>query len=352
MKKTLLTCVLTTLSISAFAAPFDSIPPIDSSDWAVNPVTLGMTAEQFIEAESLNFMAGMAARNGINQWFHFTSLAAAEDRWVVSPNNDVIYSLIIVDASKGFTLELPDTGDRYISVQIISQEHMSTQFKGAGTYRFTGKEFEGSHVVVGIRVGTDGSKEDIKTIVEKIQPQMKLIANSNQPVPSFDRDTLMKVRAGLMAEYDKMDDTFGLMTDKVTKVKDWERFVYAMAGAWGLSEDQYAMYIPYALKGVKASECYVATYPQPKVKYFWSITAYNHDKYLMSNQSNIVNTGNVKLNKDNTFTVHFGACDGVKGVKNHIMTTEDNWSFLMRAYGADVEAFKHYQMPDVQKVVK
>ncbi|WP_253275920.1 DUF1254 domain-containing protein [Vibrio vulnificus] len=102
MKKTLLTCVLTTLSVSAFAAPFDSIPPIDSSHWAVDPVKLGMTAEQFIEAESLNFMAGMAARNGINQWFHFTSLATAEDRWVVSPNNDVIYSMIIVDASKGF----------------------------------------------------------------------------------------------------------------------------------------------------------------------------------------------------------------------------------------------------------
>jgi hypothetical protein len=45
----------------------------------------------------------LAPRKGINKFFHFTSLAKADDKWVVSPNNDVIYSMTIVDASKGFT---------------------------------------------------------------------------------------------------------------------------------------------------------------------------------------------------------------------------------------------------------
>ena len=60
---------------SAIAAPFDSIPPIDSTAWTVNPADHGMTAEAFIRAESLHFMKGMAGREGINNFYHFTSLA-------------------------------------------------------------------------------------------------------------------------------------------------------------------------------------------------------------------------------------------------------------------------------------
>lgn len=361
MKKTLLAGFITALTCNAAIAmsnstpydntPFSSIDPIDSSSWTIDPVKLGMTAEQFLESESLHFMTGMAARNGMNEFYHFTTLAKAEDKWVVSPNNDVIYSMITVDVSKGFTLELPEAGDRYITAQIVSQEHISTQLVGGGTYTFTGDEFKGSHVAIGIRVGTDATKADIDYIVEQLHPKMKLTAASSEPVPAYDKEKLLTVRTALMEEYNKLPDTFGLMTDDVKKVTDWERFTYATAGAWGLSENQFAMYAPYSLTDAKADECYVATYKQPKVEGFWSITAYNFDKYLMANEHNVVNSGNVTLNDDATFTVHFGACDDVEDIKNYLITTEDNWGFLMRAYGADVEAFRNYDMPEIVKAM-
>lgn len=331
-------------------APFANITPIDSSQWVVDPAKFGMTAEEFIRAESLQFMTSMEKREGINNFFHFTSLAKAEDRWVVSPNNDVIYSMAIVDASKGFTLTLPDTGDRFITAQIVSEEHMSHQLVGGGVYKFTGKEFNGSHVAIGIRVGTDASVEDVKYIVEKLQPQMQVVANSKQPISGYDSKTLLKVRAALMTEYNKLDDTFGQMQNDVKKVTNWEKFTYATAGAWGLAEDKYAMYLPYNLKGAKKDTCYRATYMQPKVDQFWSITAYNREKYLMSNENNIVNTGNAKLNEDGTFTVHFGskaACNGASNIKNFILTTEDDWGFLIRAYEPDIAALERYKIPEL-----
>ncbi len=344
--------VLVLPAVGAIAVPFDSIPPIDSSGWAVNPVKYGMTAEVFIRSESLNFMKGMAARKGINHFYYFTSLAKTEDKWVVSPNNDVIYSMGIVDASKGFTLTLPETGERFITAQIVSEEHMSHQLVGGGVYKFTGKEFNGDHVAIGVRIGTDATKKDVEYIVNKLQPQIKVVANSANPVPDYDEKTLLKVRAALMTEYNKMKDIFGLMTDDVRKVKDWERFTYATAGAWGLSEDKYAMYLPYNLSDARKDTCYTATYTQPKVGQFWSITAYNNEKYLMSNEHNIINTGNVVLNDDGTFTVHFGpkSCMTRKDVKNFILTTEDNWGFLMRAYEPDVEAFRAYKIPEIKPV--
>jgi hypothetical protein len=113
------------------------------------------------------------------------------------------------------------------------------------------------------------------------------------------------------------------------------------------------MYAPYSLPNAMANTCYVATYEQPVVSEFWSITAYNNEKYLMANEHNIVNTGNATLNDDGTFTIHYGskeACEGVEEIKNFILTTEDNWTFLMRAYEPDVEAFYEYKMPEIQPV--
>ncbi len=163
-------------------------------------------------------MKGMASREGINNFFHFKSLAKAEDKWVVSPNNDVIYSMAIVDASKGFALTLPDTGDRFITSQIVSEEHMSHQLVGGGVYEFTGEEFKGSHVAVGVRVGTDATPSYVEYIVEQLQSQMKVDSAANADVPAYNEAALLKTRAALMIEYNKLENTFGLMTDDVSKV--------------------------------------------------------------------------------------------------------------------------------------
>lgn len=360
MKKFIVASITSAILVSTLTAcntqdstPFSSIPAIDSSSWSVDPNDYGMTPEQFIRAESLHFMSGMSKRNGINNFFHFTSLATAEDKWVVSPNNDVIYSMAIVDTSKGFTLTMPDTGSRFITAQIVSEEHTSRQLVGGGVYTFNADEFNGSHVAIGIRVGTDATAEDVAHIVEKLQPQMKVNASANDEVSSYDEETLLTVRNALMNEYNKLDNTFGVMTSNIDNVTDWEKFTYSTAGAWGLSEDKYAMYVPYNLTGAKSTVCYTATYEQPKVDQFWSITAYNNEKYLMSNENNIINTGNAVINDDGTFTVHFGskeACNGVEEIKNFILTTESDWGFLMRAYEADVESFKKYKLPEINTV--
>ena len=64
MKKILIPFALTA-SLSAFA----EIPEIDSSKWKTDPVNFGMTAKEFIQAESRAFISNFIARIGINQWF-------------------------------------------------------------------------------------------------------------------------------------------------------------------------------------------------------------------------------------------------------------------------------------------
>lgn len=349
MKNIIAAMIIVTASFNVQA----EIPEIDSSKWKADPVKHGMTAKEFIQAESRAFISTFIGRNGINEWFHFQALANKDDKWVVSPNNDTIYSISAVNATDGFTLVVPDVGDRFVSTHIIGENHMSPFYLyGGGTYKFTRDQFESDYVAIGIRMGTNGTPEDVKHIVEDLQPQYKILnANPADTMVRPDTEKMLKVREAMIVQYDDLPDTFGVMVDHTSKVTDWEKFTYATAGAWGLSPDHTAMYAPYTLDGVKGGKCYTATYPAVPVDAFFSITVYGQDKFLMADHDNIVSSNqNAIVNEDGSFTVVYGDMDcKVKG-KNFLYTPEDNWSFLMRAYKPNVEKFKVYSMPEIKDV--
>jgi len=345
--------VMISLTIVASINAYAEIPEIDSSQWKTDPVKYGMTAKEFIQAESRAFISNFIGRNGINNWFHFQALANKDDTWVVSPNNDTIYSIVAVNAKDGFTLVVPDVGERFVSVHILGENHMSPFYLyGGGTYKFTRDQFESDYLALGIRMGTDGTPEDVKHIVNDLQPQYKILhADSSDTMTRPDTEKMLKVREAMIKEYDSLPDTFGVMVDHTSKVTDWEKFTYVTAGAWGLSPDHTAMYAPYSLDNVKGGQCYTATYPAVPVDAFFSITVYGQDKFLMADHDNIVSSNqNAVVNKDGSFTVIYGNMDcKVKG-KNFLYTPQDNWSFLMRAYKPDVSKFSNYELPEIQAI--
>ena len=109
------------------------------------------------------------------------------------------------------------------------------------------------------------------------------------------------------------------------------------------------MYKRYRLENVKGGDCYIANYPGVPARAFFSMTAYGPEKYLMSNENNIVppNRG-IVLNDDGSFTVASGDKDCRDLARNFLYTPEDGWSFLMRAYRPDVEAFRAYKLPAIK----
>jgi hypothetical protein len=103
----------------------------------------------------------------------------------------------------------------------------------------------------------------------------------------------------------------------------------AAAGGWGLFPEWDATYLNYS-GGHDCRVCHRATYPVPENGAFWSITAYDSDGFMESDK-NIVNSSNVKLNADGTFTVYFGAAETCGEAPNRLDTTA-GWHFLMRIY--------------------
>lgn len=338
--------------MGANTRPAEDFDVNDPNDWPVKFSEYGFTTDSYAQAESYTFINNFIKRSGVNEFFHFKTLARAEDHWVVSPNRDVLYSMGPVDTTDDFTLVIPETKDgRFVSYQIVDANHFTpVQGYGAGEYFFPKGTFDTPHVAIGVRVIVNPTDEsDIAYVANDVQPGVKVIAASTENhIPDIDTDSMLKLRKALLPYYAKLPNTFGGMTKDASGVTDlWFRML-CTAGAWGLSEDKYAMYRPYG-PGLKAGGCYKATYQVPVNDAFWSMTMYDADNYLVSDDANMLGMYNTNFNDDGTFTVYFGSAEDCGDVPNHLDVSDD-WSFLLRAYKPDVEAFKNYQMPDVERV--
>ncbi len=337
----------------SIGAAHAKLPDIDSSAWAADPVNYGMTAAEYINAEAHAFFAEFIGRAGINRFSHFKTLATPDDTWVVSPNVDTLYSVGIVNVTEGFTLEIPDTGERFLSIQITDENHITPlHLYGGGVRKFTADQFETDYVGIGLRIGTDGTPEDIATIVETIQLRTRITgAKEVDSLPRPDLSAMLRVREPMIVQYSKLPNTFGVMQAHTKDVGDWEVFTYSTAGAFGLSMDEHAMYAIYTPEGALGGECWIGNFPRVPAEEFFSVTVYGPDKFLMTNENNIVSSIRGAVTEpDGSFTVVFGGEQCRDKASNWIHTPKDGWSLLLRAYRPQVEAFKAYPMPALRRV--
>jgi Protein of unknown function (DUF1214) len=209
---------------------------------------------------------------------------------------------------------------------------------GNETYEIPVANFFGMHVLprdtkylgVGVRIQVFNPKdEDEVALINKLQDQFIIKANSADPLPKFKWD-LQSLKA-LTVQYEKESTQYsswkGMMGPR-GQVDEKTRHI-AAAAAWGLFPEWDATYLNYS-GGHDYRVCHQAAYQVPENDAFWSITVYGNDGFMKSDK-NIVNSSNVKLNADGTFTVYFGSVETCGDRPNRLDTTE-GWNFLMRIY--------------------
>ncbi|WP_257969085.1 DUF1254 domain-containing protein, partial [Vibrio parahaemolyticus] len=252
---------------------------------------------------------------GSNKWFHFPGLTPLDNQTVVRMNRDTIYSTYIADLSKGGTITIPNTGDRYISVMVVQNDHYIDQvFSKAGTYEINSQT---DFAMIAARVQIDPNDPADLQAVKDIQSKLKVttVSHNDHVMPDYNMDQLISIRNALTKEGSKFGSLKNMQGGHGQV--DPKMHMYGTAIGWGLLPDNEAQYFSYYSKGDVAdpANCSQATYQPPKVlgNGFYSLTVYNSQGYIGFDKA-VLNKNNIDYNDDGSFTVNYGNCP--KDAKN------------------------------------
>jgi hypothetical protein len=293
--------------------------------------TREVTQQTYCRAETdRTFYNATQLTGGVNNLFSFRNVTPLDRQTVVRMNKDTLYTVALVDTSKGATITVPEMpAGRYFSVLLIDNDHYCAGvIYASGTHALPQ---DTKYLAINIRIQLlhPDDPEDIK-LVNQLQDQFVIKANSADPFeePNWDKQSL----AALSAEYNKEFAMFDLYPEgwmgKRGAADEATRHI-GCAGAWGLFPNEDAVYINYN-GHMSADKCHTATYQVPENNAFWSITVYGADGY-MNSVNNILNAANTQMNADGTLTVHFGSQAACGDVPNRLDVSE-GWNFLMRVY--------------------
>lgn len=289
-----------------------------------------VTPETYIRAETdRQFSEIVQMAGGVNRFFHFRKPTPLDKQNIVRMNRDTLYSMAVVDTSQGATITIPELPkERYASVFLVDNDHYCPfVIYESGKHELPR---DTRYLGVGVRIKVFNPKDEEEIVlVNKLQDQFVIEAGSADLPPPLRWD-VASLKA-LTEQYEKEGTAYasykGMMGPR-GKVDEQTRHI-AAAAAWGLFPEWDATYLNYS--GSHDIQLgYKATYPVPENQAFWSITIYGKDGFIKS-ENCILNSSNVKLNPDGTFTAYFGSKELCGDVPNRLDVTE-GWNFLMRIY--------------------
>lgn len=127
---------------------------------------------------------------GINQLHSNRTPTPIDKQNVIRMKRDTLYSLGVINISKGATITLPDTGKRYMSLMIINNDgYVNEVFYGGGTYQLSMDKFDTPFVGVVIRTLANPEDAADLAIAHKLQDQIKVTAGADEPfvLPNYDK---------------------------------------------------------------------------------------------------------------------------------------------------------------------
>jgi hypothetical protein len=310
-----------------------------------------VTIENFIRAESDSYFAGFANNGSFGKFIHLRELVPADSRGVIRPNRDTLYSGALFDLDAGpVTISLPDAGNRYMSMQVIDEDHFSQAVVyGAGSFTFpAGKAFT-RYIQVVVRTLVDPTNRNDLEQVHALQDAIKVSQNSpgRFEVPNWDQASRRKVHDALLVLGETMDTRrmFGTK-DQVDPV----RHLIGTAIGWGGLPEMDAFYLavtPAMNDGTTIHRLKVKDVP---VDGFWSVSVYNAEGYFQPNEYNAYSLNNITASKDadGSVTIQFGGCDGKTANCLPIMS---RWNYTVRLYRPRAEILDgKWTFPEAQPV--
>jgi hypothetical protein len=296
-------------------------------------MAITVSNDNFVRAETDRMFAGLqAAAGGVNEWNHYREPTPIDKQTIIRMNRDTLYSLVVVDASKGVTLIVPESGERYLSVMVIDEDHYIKRiFHEPGTYTLTAEEIGTPYAALGARVLLDETDPGDLDRVHAIQDGFSIEAASSEPfvMPDYDESSFTAAREAILDEIRRVGlagGTHGMFGDK--DEVDPQQHLLGTAAGWGGLPETEAFYVAEAPNLPVGA--YQLTAKDVPVDAFWSVSLYNAAGFFEQNSLGAYSVNSVTgvKNDDGSVTVRFG---GDESLPNCLPLTE-GWNYLVRMY--------------------
>ncbi|GAB2520715.1 DUF1214 domain-containing protein [Nocardia heshunensis] len=307
-------------------------PTTTATNYPLNqPITV--TADNFVRAETDREFAALVKKGGLGVFDHNRGLAPIDAQSVIRLNRDTLYSSAVIDLDAGpVTVTLPDSGKRFMSMQVIDEDEYTPEvIYTPGRYTFDRKKIGTRYVLLGIRIFADPNNPADLDAVHGLQDAIKLeqTAKGTFEIPQWDTASQDTVRNALLTLAATLPNTNGAFGPRGQV--DEVRHLIGAASAWGGNPEKDAVYLtvtPPRNDGTVDYRLHVKDVP---VDGFWSVSLYNAQGYYEANPFNAYNVNNqtAKTNSDGSVDIRFGGCDGT--IPN-CLPIMPGWNYTVRMY--------------------
>lgn len=292
-----------------------------------------VSPDNFARAESDLYFANIVNDGGFGQFFHNREMSSIEHQIVIRQNRDTLYSAAVFDLDAGpVTVTLPDGAGRFMSLQIISEDHYTTNVAyGPAELTFSRDSVDTRYAAAAVRILADPADPVDLAAVHALQDAIGVAqaASGFFEIPAWDPASQKTVRDALITLSTTLADTKSMFGPRYDV--DPVRHLIGSAFAWGGNPERDALYLTVVPPGNDGTTVHRLTVKDVPVDGFWSVTVYNKDGYFTPNPQNAYSVNNVTAVKDadGATTVQFGG--STDGAPNVLPITE-GWNYLVRLY--------------------
>jgi hypothetical protein len=293
-----------------------------------------VTVDNFRRAESDTYFAKFVKEGAFGKLNHERELTPIDKQSVIRMNRDTFYSFGVFDLDASpVTVTLPDSGKRYMAVQVIDEDHYAPLvFYAPGMQRLTREQIGTRYVALAIRTFVNPSDPTDVKAAHALQDAVRIEQKSpgTFTVPTWDAAALDKMRAALLAVVAAgggLNSThmFG-RKDEVDPVQH----LLGTAAGWGGNPRSAALYAGGAPTQNDGKTAYQLTLANVPVDGFWSISVYNQDGFFAKNARNAYTLNNVtaRPSADGAVTIRFGGDENAA----NCLPIVPGWNYVLRLY--------------------